>query len=92
MNNQHIDDVEEDEEMMSDSSNPEQASKRRCLAMSPAPSVSYEPSIANDEVPIIPPELEDSAAPNDLVHANEAVLPQDVPVQQVTDNIFDNFV
>ena len=84
VNKQLIDDVEEDEEMMSDSSNPEQISKRRRLAMSPAPSVSYEPSLADDEVPI-PPE-QDDAANNDLIHNNGADLPQDVPVPDTNDN------
>ena len=85
VNKQLIDDVEEDEEMMSDSSNPEQISKRRRLAMSPAPSVSYEPSLADDEVPI-PPE-QDDAANNDLIHNNGADLPQDVPVPDTNDNV-----
>ncbi|CAL1170206.1 unnamed protein product [Cladocopium goreaui] len=82
--------AEEDEEMMSDSSNPEQNSKRRRLAMSPVPSVSYEPSLADDEVPI-PPE-QDDAANNDLIHNNGADLPQDVPVPDTNDNVENLFV
>ena len=84
VNKQLIDDVEEDEEMMSDSSNPEQISKRRRLTMSPAPSVSYEPSLADDEVPI-PPE-QDDAANNDLIHATGAEPLQEVPVPDANDN------
>eukprot|EP00435_Cladocopium_sp_Y103_P020469 s5461_g5.t1 len=85
VNRQHIDDIEEDEEMMSDSSNPEQASKRRRLAMSPAPSVSYEPSLA-DDVPI-PPEQDDADHNNDLPAAPEATMPHDVPVPETGDNL-----
>ena len=60
VNKQHIDDVGEDEEMISNSSGGEQAAKRRRLDLSPAPSVSYEPSLADEfEVPV-PPEPQDA--------------------------------
>ena len=70
VNKQHIDDVGEDEEMISNSSGGEQVAKRRRLDLSPAPSVSYEPSLADEfEVPI-PPEPHD---------AGPAMLPMTVP-------------
>ena len=70
VNKQHIDDVGEDEEMISNSSGGEQVAKRRRLDLSPAPSVSYEPSLADEfEVPI-PPEPHD---------AGPAMLPVTVP-------------
>ena len=65
--------VEEDEEMMSDGSNVEQKAKRRRLDLSPAPSASYEPSIADDDevpglsgVPAAPTAAHETGAPHDL--------------------------
>ena len=81
---QHIGDIEEDEEVMSDSSNPDQVAKRRRLAMFPAPSVSYEPSLANDEAPIPP---DDVAVPHGLNHANHGEPPHDVPELDAIDNL-----
>ena len=85
VNKQHIHDVEDNEEMMSNSSNPGHVAKRRRLTVSPAPSVSHEPSLANDEVPN--PPGPDDAVPNDLTHANEAELPHDVPVPEAEYNL-----
>ena len=72
VNKQLIDDVE-DEEMMSDGSNVEQKARRRRLDLSPAPSASYEPTIADDDevpglsgVPAAPTAAHETGAPHDL--------------------------